>query len=55
MLGTMIDIIMYGPGAGSLNTLEGCWHAYSPPSVPFPGSFLLGTVRVPTDNPGPYD
>jgi hypothetical protein len=43
MLGTMIDIIMYGPGAGSLNTLEGCWHAYSPPTTPFPGSFLLGT------------
>ena len=43
MLGTMIDIHMYGPGASSLNTLEGCWHAYSPPTVPFPGSFLLGT------------
>lgn len=33
MLGTMIDITMYGAGAGSLNTLEGCWHAYSPPEV----------------------
>ena len=43
MLGSMIDIRMYGHGAGSLNTLEGCWHAYSPPATPFPGSFLLGT------------
>jgi len=43
MLGTMIDIVMYGRGATSLNTLEGCWHYYSPPNVPFPGSFLLGT------------
>jgi hypothetical protein len=33
MLGTMIDIRMYGPGASSLNTLEGCWHAYSPPDT----------------------
>eukprot|EP00035_Acanthoeca_spectabilis_P004900 m.107915 g.107915 ORF g.107915 m.107915 type:complete len:358 (-) comp12779_c0_seq2:1181-2254(-) len=43
MLGTMIDITMYGAGAESLNTLEGCWHAYSPPDTPFPGSFVLGT------------
>ena len=42
-LGSMIDIRMYGAGAGSLNTLEGCWHFHSPPSTPFPGSFLLGT------------
>jgi hypothetical protein len=34
---------MYGKGYASINTLEGCWHAYSPPNVPFPGSFLLGT------------
>ena len=43
MLGTMIDIAMYGKGYTSLNTLEGCWHAYSPPTTPYPGSFLLGT------------
>ena len=54
MLGTMIDIEMFDPTknkqqqeiAGddtmSLNTLEGCWHAFSPPSAPYPG-FLLGT------------
>ena len=34
---------LYGPGAGSLNSLEGCWHFHSPPTTPFPGSFLLGT------------
>lgn len=43
MLGAMIDVVMYGSGHGSFNTLEGCWHAYSPPDTPFPGSFLLGT------------
>mmetsp|Transcript_29310 Transcript_29310/g.63193 ORF Transcript_29310/g.63193 Transcript_29310/m.63193 type:complete len:210 (-) Transcript_29310:26-655(-) len=42
MLGTMIDITMYGPGASSLNTLGGCWHAHVPPDAPFPG-MLLGT------------
>ena len=43
MLASMIDLRLYGPGAGSLNSLEGCWHAHTPPSTPFPGSFLLGT------------
>ena len=38
----MIDLAMYGKNAESLNTLEGCWHAYSPPTTPFPG-LLLGT------------
>ena len=42
-LGSMIDMQLYGPGAGSLNSLEGCWHFHSPPTTPFPGSFLLGT------------
>jgi len=43
MLGAMIDMQLYGAGAGSLNSLEGCWHAHVPPTTPFPGSFLLGT------------
>ena len=35
MLGTMIDVVMYGKGHTTLNTLEGCWHAYSPPTAPY--------------------
>ena len=30
------------PSQPPLVTLEGCWHAYSPPTAPFPG-LLLGT------------
>eukprot|EP00658_Telonema_sp_P-2_P043945 TRINITY_DN31817_c0_g1_i1.p1 TRINITY_DN31817_c0_g1~~TRINITY_DN31817_c0_g1_i1.p1 ORF type:complete len:161 (+),score=29.98 TRINITY_DN31817_c0_g1_i1:123-605(+) len=43
LFGAMIDIIMYGQNASTLNSLEGCWHSYSPPGTPFPGSLLLGT------------
>lgn len=40
LLATMIDISSLDHG--SLNSLEGCWHAYMPPSAPYPG-LLLGT------------
>jgi hypothetical protein len=40
LLGTMIDIS--SDDSGTLNSLEGCWHAYMPPSAPYPG-LLLGT------------
>ena len=40
LLATMIDLS--SADGGSLNSLEGCWHAYMPPSAAFPG-LLLGT------------
>lgn len=40
LLATMIDIS--STDKGSLNSLEGCWHAYMPPNAPYPG-LLLGT------------
>lgn len=40
LLGTMIDL--QSLDKGSLNSLEGCWHAFTPPTTPYPG-LLLGT------------
>eukprot|EP00048_Salpingoeca_helianthica_P020358 m.247015 g.247015 ORF g.247015 m.247015 type:complete len:205 (+) comp47114_c0_seq1:436-1050(+) len=40
VLGTMIDIA--SADGGSLNSLEGCWHAFMPPTASYPG-LLLGT------------
>jgi len=40
LLGTMIDL--QSLDKGSLNSLEGCWHAFTPPDAPYPG-LLLGT------------
>jgi hypothetical protein len=42
LLGAMIDMALYGPHASETGSLEGCWHAFSPPDAPFPG-LLLGT------------
>eukprot|EP01116_Phalansterium_solitarium_P018921 TRINITY_DN515_c0_g1_i3.p1 TRINITY_DN515_c0_g1~~TRINITY_DN515_c0_g1_i3.p1 ORF type:complete len:355 (-),score=107.82 TRINITY_DN515_c0_g1_i3:604-1668(-) len=42
MLGAMIDMTLYGKFAGNTNSLEGCWHAYEPPTATYPG-WLLGT------------
>jgi hypothetical protein len=40
ILGTGIQI--ESDDGGSLNSLEGCWHAFMPPSSPYPG-LVLGT------------
>jgi len=42
MLAAMIDMWLFGPHADQTNSLEGCWHFFSPPDAPFPG-LLLGT------------
>lgn len=57
LLGAVMDLTSLD--GGSLNSLEGCFHAYLTPSTPFPGMLLgTGTEDYPESafyfNSGPY-